>query len=51
MCTVKRNDKNKMNLTLPPSPVHLIAEKLPSLLRLLNFHTHSLFCEKLGVIA
>ena len=33
MCTDKNNDKNKMKLPLSPSTVFLIAEKLPSLLR------------------
>ena len=33
MCTDKYNDKNKMKLPLSPSTVFLIAEKLPSLLR------------------
>ena len=49
MCSIKNNDKSKMNLPLPPSTVFLIAEKLPSLLR--NFQTFSLFCEKVNVIA
>ena len=51
MCTVKNNKKNKMNLPLPLSTVFLIAEKLPSLRRLLNFQTFSLFYEKVRVIA
>ena len=34
MCTVKNNDKNKTNLPLPPSTVFLIAERLPSQLRI-----------------
>ena len=51
MCTVKNNNKNKMNLPLPLSTVFLIAEKLPSLRRLLNFQTFSLFYEKVRVIA
>ena len=33
MCTDKNNDNNKMNLPAP-STVFLIAEKLPSLLRI-----------------
>ena len=32
MCTVENND-DKMNFSLPPCTVFLIAEKLPSLLR------------------
>ena len=31
MCTVKNNDKNKMNLPIPHSTVFLIAEKLQTL--------------------
>ena len=50
MCTVENND-NKMNFSLPPCTVFLIAEKLPSLLRFWNFQTFSLFYEKLRVIA
>ena len=52
MCIVKNNDKNNNELTpLPPSTVFLIAEKLPSLLRLSNFHNFNLFYEKLRPIA
>ena len=51
MCRGKNNDKNKMNLPLSSSTVSSIAEKLPSqLIRLWNFQTFSLFCEKLRVI-
>ena len=35
MCTVRNNDKNKINLSHPNSTVFLIAEKLSRLLRLL----------------
>ena len=51
MCTVKNNKKNKMNLPLPLSTVFLIAEKLPSLRRLLNVQTFSLCYQKVRVIA
>ena len=51
MCTVKNNKKNKMDLPLPLSTVFLIAEKLPSLRRLLIFQTFSLCYEKIRVIA
>ena len=55
MCTDKNNDNNKTNLPLFPSTVFLVAEKLPSLLRHLNFQTFNLFlltlCEILSVIA
>ena len=42
--------RTKWTYHLSPSTVFLIAEKLPSLLRLWNFQTFSLFCEKLRVI-